>query len=63
MRFLVIALSDALVLGAIGFGAWVLFRQWKGRQQAAMCPSCQDLAALRANDNVCPGCGQLHVKP
>lgn len=63
MRFLIIVLGDALVLGAIGFAGWVLYRQWKARRQAAMCPGCLDLAALRANDNVCPGCGQLHLKP
>lgn len=63
MRFLVIVLSDALVLGAIAFGGWVLYQQWKARRQAAMCPSCQDLAAIKSNDNVCPGCGQLHLKP
>jgi len=63
MRFLVIMLSDALVLAAVGFAGWTLYKGWKGRRIAAMCPSCRDLSALKANDNVCPGCGQLHLKP
>lgn len=63
MRFLVIVLSDALVIAAIGFAGWTLYARWKARRLAVMCPSCRDLAALRANDNVCPGCGHLHLKP
>lgn len=63
MRFLIVALSDALVIAALGYAGWTFYQRWKVRRMAAMCASCQDLAALKANDNVCPGCGQLHLKP
>lgn len=63
MRFFIILLGDALAIAALGYTAWVLYAQWKARRLAAMCPSCRDLDALKANDNVCPGCGQLHLKP
>lgn len=63
MRFLAIVLSDALVLAALGFAGWTLYKQMKARRDRGMCPGCRDLSAIRANDNVCPGCGQLHLKP
>ncbi|HEY9898582.1 MAG TPA: hypothetical protein V6D00_05325 [Pantanalinema sp.] len=63
MRFLLILLGDLLAVVAVALITRATYRAWVARRQARLCPSCQDLALLRAHDNVCPGCGQLHLGP
>ncbi|MNY17305.1 hypothetical protein D3C86_1506150 [compost metagenome] len=58
MRFLLVLLGDVLLLTAIGLLAWAARRAWLKRRQARMCSRCQDLAALTADDTVCPSCGR-----
>lgn len=63
MRFLLVLLVDLLALAALGMIGWTAYRAWIVRRQARLCSSCLDLELLRSHDNVCPGCGQLHLNP